>query len=194
MASLSFAPCGLTSLSLSSNANRYFSFASSSCRTRSLSASLFSLQTGAGAFSSTLRLSNKSYQRRGALVVCEAGTGTVKKPDQAAKRMRQNAKKRLRNKSRKSEIRTRTRKVVWELGALRKKKDATPDDVLPIEKMISVIYSKIDKAVRKGVLHKNTASHRKSRLARRKRALLIYRGWYNPAAAAENPTPTSVSA
>lgn len=84
--------------------------------------------------------------------------------------------------------------MVWALGALRKKKDATPDEVLPVEKMISVVYSKIDKAVRKGVLHKNTASHRKSRLARRKRDLLIYRGWYNPAAATENPTPTSVSA
>ncbi|KAJ1689876.1 hypothetical protein LUZ63_014031 [Rhynchospora breviuscula] len=185
MASLSLAPCGLKPLSLSSNGNRYFSMASLSCHARSLSlstsfsnASLFSFST-AGTFCQPMRLSNKSQQRRGSLVVCEAGSTT--KPDSAAKRMRQNAKRRLRNKARKSEIRKRMRTVLWILNSLRKKKNATPEDIIPIEKMISIIYSKIDKAVRVGVLHKNTASHRKSRLARRKKALLIFRGWYTPA-------------
>ncbi|KAJ4780930.1 hypothetical protein LUZ62_065187 [Rhynchospora pubera] len=185
MASLSLAPCGLKPLSLSSNGNRYFSMASLSCHARSLSlsssfsnASLFSSSTGT--FSQPMRLSNKSQQRRGSLVVCEAA-GSTKKPDSAAKRLRQNAKRRLRNKSRKSEIRRRMRKVFWILNSLRKKKDATPEDIIPIEKMISIIYSKLDKAVRVGVFHKNTASHRKSRLARRKKALLIFRGWYTPA-------------
>jgi small subunit ribosomal protein S20 len=79
--------------------------------------------------------------------------------------------------------------VLWELNALRKKKDATIDDVLRVEKMISIIHSKIDKAVRVGVIHKNAASHRKSRMARRKKALLLFRGWYTPAP--ENPTLVS---
>ncbi|KAJ3685223.1 hypothetical protein LUZ61_014387 [Rhynchospora tenuis] len=184
MASLSLAPCGLKPLSLSSNGNRYFSIASLSCHARSLSlstslcnASLFSLSTGS--FCQPMRLSNKSQQRRGSLVVCEAAP--TKKPDSAVKRMRQNEKRRLRNKVRKAEIRNKTRRVFWLLNSLRKKKDATPEDVIPIEKMISIIYSKIDRAVRKGVFHKNTASHRKSRLARRKKALLMFRGWYTPA-------------
>lgn len=79
--------------------------------------------------------------------------------------------------------------MFWELNALRKKKDATLDDVIRVEKMISIIYSKIDKAVRVGVIHKNAASHRKSRLARRKKALLLFRGWYT--AAPEKPAPLS---
>ncbi|KAL6561803.1 hypothetical protein OROMI_017404 [Orobanche minor] len=44
-------------------------------------------------------------------IVCEAGT--AKKPDSAAKRARQSEKRRVYNKARKSEIRTRMKKVSW---------------------------------------------------------------------------------
>ncbi|KAL0406778.1 UNVERIFIED_CONTAM: 30S ribosomal protein S20, chloroplastic [Sesamum latifolium] len=114
-------------------------------------------------------------------IVCEAGTKT--KADSAAKRARQAEKRRIYNKARKSEIRTRMRKVLEALEVLGKKADAQPEEVLPIEKLIAEAYSVIDKAVKVGTLHRNTGARRKSRLARRKKAVEIYHGWYAPAAA-----------
>ncbi|KAJ3695706.1 hypothetical protein LUZ60_001083 [Juncus effusus] len=201
MATLSLPPCGAKPLSLSINGSRCFSV-STSRPTRSLSvanrcnASLFSPQIGTLFYPSPMktqleRRHNRNQWRRGGLVVCEAGT-EAKNPDSALKRLRQNEKRRLRNKARKSEIRTRMRRVLGALGSLRKKKDASMDDILQIEKMMSITYSRIDKAVRVGVMHKNTASHRKSRMARRKKAIMIYRGWYTPAPA-ETETETASS-
>ncbi|CAA0816325.1 30S ribosomal protein S20- chloroplastic [Striga hermonthica] len=114
-------------------------------------------------------------------IVCEA---TQKKPDSAAKRARQAEKRRLYNKSRKSEIKTRMKKVLVALEVLRKKPEAQPEEVLPIEKLIGEAYSCIDKAVKVGTLHRNTGARRKSRLARRKKAVEIKLGWYTPEATA----------
>lgn len=115
--------------------------------------------------------------------MCEAAA-TPKKVDSAVKRIRQSEKRRMINKARKSEFRTRMKKVLQKLDVLRKKKDAQPEEVDGIEKLIAEAYSSIDKAVRKGVLHKNTGSRRKSRLARRKKAVIMHHGWYTPAAEA----------
>ncbi|KAL3631436.1 40S ribosomal protein S20 [Castilleja foliolosa] len=114
-------------------------------------------------------------------IVCEAVT--TKKPDSAAKRARQSEKRRVYNKARKSEVRTRMKKVLEALEALGKKPDAQPEEVVPIEKLIAEAYSVIDKAVRVGTLHRNTGARRKSRLARRKKTVEIQRGWYTPAPA-----------
>ncbi|KAJ0046860.1 hypothetical protein Pint_04627 [Pistacia integerrima] len=114
-------------------------------------------------------------------VVCEAAP--TKKADSAAKRARQAEKRRIYNKSRKSEVRTRMKKVLEALDGLRKKPDAQPEEVLPIEKLIAEAYSVIDKAVKVGTLHRNTGARRKSRLARRKKAVEIHHGWYTPEAA-----------
>ncbi|CAI9088713.1 OLC1v1022097C1 [Oldenlandia corymbosa var. corymbosa] len=114
-------------------------------------------------------------------IVCEAAP--AKKADSAAKRARQAEKRRIYNKSRKSEIRTRMKKVLEELEVLRKKPDAQPDEVLQIEKLIAEAYSVIDKAVKVGTLHRNTGARRKSRLARSKKAVEIHHGWYSPVAA-----------
>ncbi|XP_076904724.1 small ribosomal subunit protein bS20c-like [Bidens hawaiensis] len=124
--------------------------------------------------------------RRPVLIVCEAG----KKPDSAAKRARQAEKRRLYNKARKSEIRTRMKKVLEELDTLRKKTDAQPEEVIGIEKLIAEAYSVIDKAIQVGTLHKNTGARRKSRLARRKKAVEIHHGWYAPAPASEPAAST----
>ncbi|KAG9448092.1 hypothetical protein H6P81_014220 [Aristolochia fimbriata] len=115
-------------------------------------------------------------------VVCEAAPG--KKPDSAAKRARQAEKRRLYNKAKKSEMRTRMKKVLEALDTLKKKGDAESEEILPIEKLIAEAYSAIDKAVKSGSLHRNTGAHRKSRLARRKKAVEIHHGWYTPAAVA----------
>ncbi|ONK79271.1 uncharacterized protein A4U43_C01F4680 [Asparagus officinalis] len=114
-------------------------------------------------------------------VVCEAAP--AKKADSAAKRARQAEKRRIYNKARKSEIKTRMKKVLEELDVLRKKTEAQPEEILVIEKLIAEAYSTIDKAVRVGTLHRNTGAHRKSRLARRKKAVEIHHGWYTPSAA-----------
>ncbi|CAN1845522.1 30S ribosomal protein S20, chloroplastic [Linum perenne] len=137
------------------------------------------------AFSSSLSpspiLSNNRAQRsvRRSTVVCEA-TPSGKKADSAAKRARQNEKRRLYHKAHKSEVRTRMRKVLVALLKLRKKKEAQPEEVIPIETLIAEAYSVIDKAVKVGTLHRNTGARRKSRLARGKRAVAIRHGWYSP--------------
>nr|ABK23997.1 unknown [Picea sitchensis]ABK26614.1 unknown [Picea sitchensis] len=104
-----------------------------------------------------------------------------KKPDSAAKRARQAEKRRIYNKSHKSEIKTRMRKVFEALGKLKKATSPSPEDLIPIEKLIAEAYSSIDKAVKVGTLHRNTGGHRKSRLSRRKKVVEIHHGWYKPA-------------
>ncbi|KAM0946058.1 putative ribosomal protein S20 [Dioscorea sansibarensis] len=116
------------------------------------------------------------------LVVCEVAP--KKKADSAMKRARQAEKRRIYNKAKKSEVRTRMRKVFEELDALRKKSDAQSEEILPVEELIADAYSAIDKAVKAGSLHRNTGAHRKSRLARRKKDVLIHHGWYTPVATA----------
>ncbi|CAI9784225.1 unnamed protein product [Fraxinus pennsylvanica] len=121
-------------------------------------------------------------------IVCEASPN--KKADSAAKRARQAEKRRIYNKARKSEIRTRMKKVLEALDVLGKKPESQPEDILPVETLIAEAYSVIDKAVKVGTLHRNTGARRKSRLARRKKAIEIQRGWYTPAPTAA-PAPTA---
>lgn len=122
------------------------------------------------------------YQPVRRSVVCEAAP--KKKADSAKKRERQAEKRRLYNKAKKSEVRTRMKKVLQALDVLKKKSDAQAEEILPIEKLIGEAYSAIDKAVKTGTLHRNTGANRKSRLARRKKAIMIHHGWYTPAAVA----------
>ncbi|KAI3803494.1 hypothetical protein L1987_31646 [Smallanthus sonchifolius] len=170
--------CKFQSISLSSSRQ------SSAAAFKPLSSSA---NTSFNAFSTGFVSVNPTIGRqlgRSISIVCEAGAG--KKADSAAKRTRQAEKRRLYNKARKSEIRTRMKKVLEELDALRKKTDAQPDEVVGIEKLIAEAYSVIDKAIQVGTLHKNTGARRKSRLARRKKAVEIHHGWYSP-----EPTPAA---
>ncbi|RWW70141.1 hypothetical protein BHE74_00022189 [Ensete ventricosum] len=75
------------------------------------------------------------------------------------------------------------RYVLEALDVLRKKSDAQAEEIVTIEKLVADAYSAIDKAVQVGTLHRNTGARRKSRLARRKKAVEIHHGWYIPAAA-----------
>ncbi|XP_071691929.1 small ribosomal subunit protein bS20c-like [Rutidosis leptorrhynchoides] len=167
--------CSFQSLSLSSSSSQPYAVSfkplSSSANTSSIS------------FASGLVPVNPRRTTLSISIVCEA----TKKPDSAAKRARQSEKRRLYNKARKSEVRTRMKKVLEELEVLRKKSDAQPEEVIGIEKLIAEAYSVIDKAIQVGTLHKNTGARRKSRLARRKKAVEIHHGWYAP-----EPTPAAV--
>ncbi|CAN4102918.1 unnamed protein product [Withania somnifera] len=116
-------------------------------------------------------------------IVCEAAPS--KKVDSAAKRARQAEKRRVYHKARKSEVRTRIKTVLEALDTLKKKTDAQTEDVLSVEKLIAEAYSAIDKAVKVGTLHRNTGARRKSRLARRKKAVEIHHGRYVPAPVTE---------
>jgi small subunit ribosomal protein S20 len=73
----------------------------------------------------------------------------------AAKRARQSEQRRVRNKSRRSEMKSFVKKV----QALADKGDGEG-----ARKLLVVAYQRIDKAAQKGAIHANTASRRKSRL------------------------------
>ena len=73
------------------------------------------------------------------------------------KRNRQNERRRLRNKSVRSELRTRTKNAVL----------AAEQDAEERVDALRQAVKRIDKAAAKGVIHKNQAANRKSRLMRR---------------------------
>ena len=73
------------------------------------------------------------------------------------KRNRQNEKRRLRNRTVRSEINTRSKAA---LAAVEYDDDEAADETLRLA------VKRIDKAAAKGVIHKNTAARRKSRLVR----------------------------
>ena len=77
----------------------------------------------------------------------------------AQKRMRQEAKRRLRNRSVKSEVRT----AVTKARAAIDTSAAEPQT----EEAIRTAIRELDSAVSKGVLHRNNAARRKSRLMAR---------------------------
>jgi len=73
----------------------------------------------------------------------------------AEKRMRQDEKRRIRNKAAKSAIRTAAKKVV----TASEKKDAETAKAALLD-----MIKKIDTAARKGIVKKNTAARKKSRM------------------------------
>ena len=73
----------------------------------------------------------------------------------AAKRHRQNIKRRIRNRMVKSELRTNTRRLL-ELVESQSTEDA--------KKQYVSVANLLDRAVSKGVLHRNTAARKKHRL------------------------------
>jgi small subunit ribosomal protein S20 len=73
------------------------------------------------------------------------------------KRNRQNEKRRLRNKSVRSEMRTRTKRAITEV-------EQGSDNAV---EMLRLAIKRIDKAAASGSIHKNQAANRKSRLMRK---------------------------
>ena len=73
------------------------------------------------------------------------------------KRNRQNEKRRLRNRTVRSEMNTRTKAALAAVDH---------DDDEAAAESLRMAMKRIDKAASKGVIHKNTAARRKSRLVR----------------------------
>jgi len=75
----------------------------------------------------------------------------------AEKRDRQNVKRREVNRSNRSELRTQIKKLRTAL---------TGNDKKQSQELLQPTVSLIDKAVNKGIIHKNTAARHKSRLTK----------------------------
>jgi small subunit ribosomal protein S20 len=85
----------------------------------------------------------------------------------AAKRVKQNERNRDRNRARKGELKTETRRLL----------DAIHDGKVDQAKtMLTKISKKLDQIAAKGTLHRNTAARRKSRLAKRVNAAAAAKG------------------
>jgi small subunit ribosomal protein S20 len=79
------------------------------------------------------------------------------------KRNRQNERQNARNKAVRSELKTRAKQAVAAAEA---------GDAARAEELLAIAQRRIDMAVTKGVIHKNTAARRKSRLTAQVRSLL----------------------
>jgi small subunit ribosomal protein S20 len=77
------------------------------------------------------------------------------------KRNRQNERRRLRNKAAKSEIKTRVKTAVR----------AVNEDAERADEDLRLAVKRLDKAAARGIIHKNQAANRKSRLMRRIRSI-----------------------
>ena len=90
----------------------------------------------------------------------------------AKKRVRQNAKRRARNRARKELVKVELKAYNAVLAG---------GDITKAEEQLRGVVSRLDKTAAKGTIHKNTAARKRSRLAKRLNAL---RSGVKPAAAA----------
>lgn len=133
-------------------------------------------------FTSSMRGSPLLTATRPGVSPSRAAVFQVHAKQNALGRQRTAEKARLYNKSQKSAIATRVKKVLGAIQTMRTTMPESEDAVKPVEKLISEAYQQIDKAVVKGVIHANTGARRKSRIAVAKRKLLVDAGLYQPSA------------
>ena len=81
----------------------------------------------------------------------------------AVKRIQVAERNRLRNKSYKSAVKTLTKTYYAALGEYAA--DPSDDKKKAVDASMSAAFSKIDKAVKRGSIHKNAAARRKSKLS-----------------------------
>lgn len=79
------------------------------------------------------------------------------KTKSAEKHIKTDEKSRVRHKTKRNELKALERKII----SLAEKKDMEG-----LKKVLSSIFSKLDKAVKSGTLHKNSVARKKSRLAK----------------------------
>ncbi len=81
----------------------------------------------------------------------------------AKKRIEINKRNRLRNRFYKSSVRTLIKVFFKDLEAYKTSKN--PEDKEKVQKILSSVYSLIDKGTKKNVFHKNAAARKKAKLA-----------------------------
>ncbi len=89
---------------------------------------------------------------------------TVANIKSALKRIEIAERNRLHNRSYKSAVKTLSKSYLAAVDTYQA--DPTPEKLDEVQSKMAAAYSKIDKAVKRGVLHPNTAARKKSRLAR----------------------------
>lgn len=82
----------------------------------------------------------------------------------AIKRVEIAERNRLRNKAYASAVKTLTKNFLASVETYAA--NPTPELLQEVQQRMSAAYSKIDKAVKRGVLHRNNGARKKSRLAR----------------------------
>lgn len=113
-------------------------------------------------------------------VVSAATRLTIEAKQNSLKRQKTAERNRVYNKSRKSEIATRMKKVFTALEEFKASPPKSESDLEPVGLLMREAYQVIDKAVVKGVLHRNTADRRKARLAKARQYVLVEAGLYTP--------------
>jgi small subunit ribosomal protein S20 len=78
----------------------------------------------------------------------------------AYKRIEIGERNRLRNKAYKSTVKTLIKKTLISINSL------TTENLTSVKNLMSLSYSKIDKAVQKGIIHSNNGNSKKSSLAK----------------------------
>jgi small subunit ribosomal protein S20 len=94
---------------------------------------------------------------------------TVANTKSALKRAEIAERNRLRNKAYKSAVKTLMKKYIGAVDV--HAANPTPESKQEVESRLSEAYSKIDKAVKRGVLHPNNGARKKSKLANRLKPL-----------------------
>ncbi|CAD7699524.1 unnamed protein product, partial [Ostreobium quekettii] len=125
-------------------------------------------------FSAAMRGQALSVSRR--QMVATVSAVNVEAAQNSERRQRRSEKERVRNKAKRSAVATRMKKVFKALEAFSDDPPKTEAELEPVETLISEAFQEIDKAWSKGVLHKNTAARRKSRLSRAKNRVLADAG------------------
>jgi small subunit ribosomal protein S20 len=113
-------------------------------------------------------------------VVSAATRLTIEAKQNSLKRQKTTERNRVYNKSKKSEIATRMKKVFTALEEFKASPPKSESDLEPVGALMREAYQVIDKAVVKGVLHRNTADRRKARLAKARQYVLVEAGLYTP--------------
>lgn len=86
---------------------------------------------------------------------------SLKRRPTAEKRARQSEERRIRNSAVKSRIRTERKKLEQYI------QKSTPSSLDQSTAQLSVVYSVVDKAAKKGIIHRNKASRMKKRASKR---------------------------
>lgn len=99
----------------------------------------------------------------------------------AIKRIEIAERNRVRNKTYKSAVKTLMKNYLAAVETYARQ--PSPETLQEAQSRMALAYSKIDKAVKRGVLHQNNGDRKKSRLAKNLKRVAIQLDQYNPAAA-----------
>lgn len=99
----------------------------------------------------------------------------------AIKRIEIAERNRVRNKNYKSAVKTLMKNYLTAVDSYARQPN--PETLQEVQSRMALAYSKIDKAVKRGVLHENNGARKKSRLAKNLKRVAIQLDQYKPAAA-----------